>query len=63
MPALRILREFWVEDAGQDLTEYTLVIVFMVFILFGLTGLLSPYINGMWQTGNSQLSAANTVSS
>ena len=60
---LHYLHQLWVEERGQDLIEYSLVIAFMVFVLFGLVGLLSPYINGMWMNGNSRLTDANTTAS
>jgi Flp pilus assembly pilin Flp len=63
MSRLQFVLDFWKEDAGQDLIEYTLIIALFVFILFGLVGLLSPSINGMWANGNARLASANTSAS
>jgi Flp pilus assembly pilin Flp len=55
--------QFWLDDAGQDLVEYTIIIAVFVMLLFTLTGLLSPSIANIWHTGNSHLVAADSAAS
>lgn len=57
------LTEFLSDETGQDLTEYTLIITFLVITMFALVSIFMPYINALWLTGNSHLQTANTSAS
>jgi Flp pilus assembly pilin Flp len=60
---MNALRNFWRDDQGQDLIEYTLLMAFVALasaaIFLGAGGSVS----GIWSTGNSQLGAANSIAS
>jgi len=54
---------FLVDDRGQDLIEYTLLMAFVALASAGLFLSAGGSISGIWTTTNSQLSAANTLAS
>jgi Flp pilus assembly pilin Flp len=57
------LRNFWQEEQGQDLIEYTLLMAFVALASASLFIGAGGSIKGIWTTSNSQLSAANTQAS
>ena len=58
---MTLLKNFWKEESGQDLIEYTLLLAFValagaaIFIPAGQT------IGGIWDTTNTVLQNANTA--
>ena len=50
--------DFWSEEAGQDLIEYTLLMTFIVLATFAFIGSGRPMVNAIWGTANSHLDAA-----
>ena len=52
---------FWIEEEGQDLIEYTLLITFIVMAVFAFLGTGKPMVDGIWTTANSQLVGANSA--
>ena len=56
-------RNFWAEEQGQDLIEYSLLITFIAIACAALIGAGRPMVNSIWQTGNSDLTSANTMAS
>ncbi|PWU03574.1 MAG: hypothetical protein C5B51_18725 [Terriglobia bacterium] len=58
-----LLVQFWNEDAGQDLIEYTLLMAFVALASAALFLGAGGSISGIWTTSNSQLAAANTQAS
>ena len=65
MPRLkmRVLFNFWTNDQGQDLIEYTLLLVFVVLATAGLFLGGGGSIAGIVSTSNSQIIAANASAS
>jgi len=57
------LLNFWHEEEGQDLIEYSLLITFIAIACAAMLGAGRPAINGVWQNTNNQLAQANSVSS
>lgn len=57
------LNNFWDEEEGQDLIEYSLLITFIAIACLALIGAGRPVVNSIWQEGNSDLAAANTAAS
>jgi Flp pilus assembly pilin Flp len=57
------LLNFWQEEEGQDLVEYSLLITFIAIACAAILGAGRPAVNGIWQGTNNQLSQANSVSS
>ena len=60
---MTLLRNFWNEEQGQDLIEYTLLMAFVALASAALFIGAGGNIKGIWNTTNSQLSAANTQAS
>jgi Flp pilus assembly pilin Flp len=57
------LRNFWNDDQGQDLIEYTLLMAFVALASAALFLGAGGSIQGIWSTSNSQLAAANSSAS
>ena len=60
---MTILRNFWNEEQGQDLIEYTLLMAFVALASAALFLGAGSSIKGIWSTTNTQLVAANTSAS
>jgi Flp pilus assembly pilin Flp len=60
---MTFLRNFWNDEQGQDLIEYTLLMAFVALASAALFIGAGSSIKGIWSTTNSQLTAANTSSS
>jgi Flp pilus assembly pilin Flp len=58
---MQLLRTLWYEENGQDLTEYTLLVAFIVFVTAGFVGIGTESIKGIVNTSNSQIAAANSI--
>jgi Flp pilus assembly pilin Flp len=57
------LRNFWNDEQGQDLIEYTLLLAFVALASAGLFLAAGTSISGIWSTTNSRLAVANTSAS
>jgi Flp pilus assembly pilin Flp len=57
------LRNFWKDEQGQDLIEYSLLMAFVALASAALFLGAGKSISGIWSTTNSQLTAANTQAS
>lgn len=60
---MTFLRNFWHEDQGQDLIEYTLLMAFVALASAALFLGAGGSIKNIWTTTNSRLSNADTMSS
>ncbi len=60
---MTLLRNFWNEEQGQDLIEYTLLMAFVALASAALFLGAGGSIKGIWSTSNSQLGYANTQAS
>lgn len=60
---MTIWRNFWMDEQGQDLIEYTLLMAFVALASAALFIGAGGSIKGIWSTSNSQLVAANTSAS
>jgi Flp pilus assembly pilin Flp len=60
---VKALRNFWNDDQGQDLIEYTLLMAFVALASAALFLGAGGSIQGIWSTTNSQLVAANSSAS
>jgi len=54
---------FWKDEQGQDLIEYTLLMAFVALASAALFIGAGGSVQGIWSTTNSQLAAANTTAS
>jgi len=55
---MTLLRNFWMDDQGQDLIEYTLLLGFVALASAALFISAGGSIKGIWSTTSSQLSYA-----
>jgi Flp pilus assembly pilin Flp len=58
-----MLRQFIVDEQGQDLIEYTLLVAFVCLATAALFVSSGGSLSGIWTAGNTRLSAANTAAS
>lgn len=57
------LQNFWREEEGQDLIEYSLLITFIAIACAAIIGAGRPAVNNIWIGSNNQLSQANAAAS
>jgi len=57
------LKDLLVEERGQDLSEYSLLIVFVLLAVIGLAAGYNNNIIGIVSVSNNNLSAANMAAS
>jgi Flp pilus assembly pilin Flp len=57
------LNNFWQDEQGQDLIEYSLLITFIAIACAAIMGAGRPAVNSIWQNSNNQLVQANTAAS
>jgi Flp pilus assembly pilin Flp len=60
---MTFLRNFWQEDQGQDLIEYSLLMAFVALASAALFIGAGGSIKGIWNASSTQLSAANASAS
>jgi len=60
---MTFLRNFWNDEQGQDLIEYTLLLAFAALASAALFIGAGGSVKGIWSITNSQLTAANTSAS
>ena len=56
---MKAIRNFWKDESGQDLIEYTLLMAFVALASAALFMGAGGSVSGIWTTSNSQLTAAN----
>jgi Flp pilus assembly pilin Flp len=60
---MTFLRNFWKDEQGQDLIEYTLLMAFVALASAALFLGAGGSIKGIWTTTNNQLAQANGYAS
>ena len=55
------VRGFWVDEQGQDLIEYTLLMAFVALASAALFLGAGGSVKGIWGTANTQLTTANSI--
>ena len=60
---MTFLRNFWNDEQGQDLIEYTLLMAFVALASAASFLGAGGSIKGIWNVSNSQLAAANSSAS
>ncbi|MGD0497733.1 MAG: Flp family type IVb pilin [Bryobacteraceae bacterium] len=58
---MRRVVAFWLEEDGQDLIEYSLLIVFIAMACLALLGGGHNAVNGIWQVNTNHLNSAAQV--
>ena len=56
-----LVRNFWNDEQGQDLIEYTLLMAFVALASAALFIGAGGSVKGIWGAANDQLAAANTA--
>jgi Flp pilus assembly pilin Flp len=59
----KLLSRLWIEEDGQDLIEYSLLITFIAVATAAVVGQGQNAIRSIWGTSNSTIAAANTSAS
>jgi Flp pilus assembly pilin Flp len=59
---MTFLRNFWQEDQGQDLIEYTVLLAFVALASAALFLGAGKSVKGIWNATSSSLAAANSGS-
>ena len=57
------LRNFWKNEDGQDLIEYTLLLAFVALVAAGLFIQSGQSTSGIWSIANTKLSSASSAAS
>ena len=57
------MAQFWQDESGQDLIEYTLLLAFVALASAGLFTGAGKSVKGIWSSTNSTLYYANTLAS
>jgi len=60
---MTFLQQFWNDEQGQDLIEYTLLMAFVALASAALFLGAGGSIKGIWVTTNNQLAQANSMAS
>lgn len=53
-----MFKNFWVEEDGQDLVEYSLLLAFIALAAVGVLGTIKTSITTIWTSVNTKLSTA-----
>ena len=56
----RRIHQFWLEEDGQDLIEYSLLITFIALATMWVVGSGRPIVNQIWTAANSKVVVANS---
>jgi Flp pilus assembly pilin Flp len=57
------LHNFWQEEDGQDLIEYSLLITFVALACVAFLGIWRPSVTSIWGGANTQLNSAGNSAS
>jgi Flp pilus assembly pilin Flp len=55
------LHRFWLEDDGQDLIEYSLLLTFIAITTMWMMGSTRPVVSQIWHSANAALGKANSA--
>ena len=58
---IRMFKQIWRNEEGQDLIEYTLLLAFVALVAAGLFIQAGNVTAGIWGTANSILTSANNA--
>jgi Flp pilus assembly pilin Flp len=59
-PGMGRFYDFWRDQDGQDIMEYSLLITFIAIACLALMTTPEPAIQGLWSTSSNTLAFANT---
>ncbi len=55
------LLRFLLDESAQDLSEYSLLLTFIVLACISFLGMWQPATNSIWHSANTDLTTANTA--
>jgi len=55
------LKNFWREEDGQDIIEYSLLITFIAVACAAIVGSTGSATTPIWTRANTEISTANTI--
>ena len=58
----QLAQRFWTNEQGQDLTEYGLLLAFVVLAAAGIFLVNGNSLTGIWVSANNTVSQANALS-
>jgi Flp pilus assembly pilin Flp len=58
---MQALSNFWAEQDGQDLIEYSLLIAFLAIFTITMLGTGQPFINAIWHKNTENLRTADSL--
>ena len=58
---MKWIKALWLEEQGQDLIEYTLLLAFVALASAALLTTLGQGITGIWNTADSRVKAASNA--
>lgn len=58
---MSLVLEFWTDQEGQDLIEYSLLMVFIAIACLALLGNGQPSVHAIWDANANRLSQASTA--
>ena len=58
---MSLIKSFFVEEGGQDLIEYTLLLAFVALVSAAIFIQAGQSVAGIWRVANTQMSAANAA--
>ena len=61
MAMWKMARRFWTNESGQDITEYSHLLAFVVLAAAGIFLVNATSLAGIWATSNEVISQANSV--
>ncbi len=54
--SIKRISAFWRDQAGQDVTEYTLMLALVVILFFAIANTMTDPVGTIWNKGGSYLS-------
>lgn len=57
----QLFYRFWAEEEGQDIIEYSLLILFIAIATMWFIGAGNPAVNSIWTGANNNLTQASTL--
>src|SRR5579862_3057255 len=61
--AIRVIRNFWSDEQGHDLMEYTFLLAFVILASASLFHGAGKSVSGIWSVGSSRLATASAAAS
>ncbi len=57
----QLTQRFWTQEQGQDITEFSLLLAFVILAAAGIFLVNASSLTGIWTNANNLVEQANTV--